>query len=63
MPTILIKNGFRFVIYLNDHEPMHVHVIYQGSEAVIEIANDIKLRDNRGLNRNQLRQAMAIAGE
>jgi hypothetical protein len=27
MPTIFIDGGFRFMIYLNDHPPAHVHAI------------------------------------
>ncbi|WP_317576164.1 DUF4160 domain-containing protein [Segatella copri] len=30
MPTIFIFFGFRFMFYSNDHEPIHVHVSYQG---------------------------------
>jgi hypothetical protein len=25
MPTVLIKNGYRFFFYVNDHSPMHIH--------------------------------------
>ena len=33
MPTIFIFFGFRFMFYSNDHDPIHVHVIKDGSEA------------------------------
>lgn len=26
MPTILIKDGYRFFFYSNDHLPQHIHV-------------------------------------
>lgn len=26
MPTILIKDGYRFFFYSNDHEPVHIHI-------------------------------------
>ena len=26
MPTILIKNGFRFFFYSNEHLPKHIHI-------------------------------------
>lgn len=52
MPTVLRQNGFEFVIYLNDHEPMHVHVFYQGNEAIINFAVAPEVRQNCGLNRS-----------
>lgn len=30
MVTVLRESGFRFVIYTDDHEPAHVHVIGNG---------------------------------
>lgn len=35
MPTVLRKDGFNFVIYPDDHEPMHMHVKQAGKEVVI----------------------------
>ena len=26
MPTVLYINGFRFFFYMNEHEPIHIHV-------------------------------------
>jgi hypothetical protein len=26
MPTVFIKDGFRFFFYSNEHRPIHVHV-------------------------------------
>ena len=63
MPTVLRQNGFNFIIYINDHEPMHVHVFYQGNEAVINFAGEVEVRSNFGLNRNQLRRVMVIIRE
>ena len=34
MPTVARFDGLRVVIYPNDHEPEHVHVIGGGCEAV-----------------------------
>lgn len=64
MPRVLSQYGeFRFMIYLNDHEPMHVHVFHQNGEAIINFAAEPLLRENRGLNRNHLRRAMRIVLE
>ena len=33
VPTVMIIDGLRVVIYPNDHEPAHVHVMCDGNEA------------------------------
>jgi hypothetical protein len=35
MVTVHRQDGFRLVIYLEDHEPPHVHVYASGAEAKI----------------------------
>ncbi len=65
MPTVLRESGFQVVIYTDDHLPMHVHVKYQGREALVNLGTEnenVFLRENRGLNRNQLRRAVEIVG-
>lgn len=47
MPTVLLVNGFRFVIYLNDHRPPHVHIHRSGCELVVELETYRVIR-NRG---------------
>ncbi|MFT4176526.1 MAG: DUF4160 domain-containing protein [Luteolibacter sp.] len=37
MPTVFCEDGFRFFFYSNDHKPIHVHVRYQGGEAVFDV--------------------------
>ena len=44
MPTILREGGLRFVIYPNDHEPAHVHVIGPDWEVVVNL-RDCRLRE------------------
>ena len=39
MPTLLNLKGFKFFFYANEHEPKHVHVIYGGNFAKVELAN------------------------
>jgi hypothetical protein len=63
MPTVILSNGYRIMIYTRDHEPMHVHVEYQGRKAVIEFEPEVRLRNNLGLNRNELRGALAVVNE
>jgi Domain of unknown function (DUF4160) len=38
MPTIIRKDGFRVVIYPNDHLPPHVHVLRQDGEVRVELS-------------------------
>jgi hypothetical protein len=52
MPTLLRFNGFRVVIYPNDHRPAHVHVVGPGREAIFILnAPDgpVALRESVGL--------------
>jgi ribosomal 50S subunit-recycling heat shock protein len=40
MPTVLSEDGFRLIIYFNDHLPAHIHAIKGGGEVRIELGND-----------------------
>lgn len=40
MPTVLRQDGFRLVIYLNDHLPSHVHVVKGGGEVRINLGSE-----------------------
>jgi hypothetical protein len=63
MPTVLRKNGFIFMIYVDDHEPWHVHVFKQG-EVIINLGTDktpVFTRENYGMSRRDERQALLIA--
>ena len=37
MPTVLRTQGFRVIIYTDDHAPPDVHAFHGGAEAVISI--------------------------
>ena len=37
MPTLVIIDGISILMYLNDHDPPHVHVRQRETEARIEI--------------------------
>ncbi len=37
MPTVLYINGFRFIIWPDDHEPPHIHVFKGDGEAKVSI--------------------------
>jgi hypothetical protein len=40
MPTILHKDGYRLVIYPNDHVPAHVHVLKGDAEIRIDLGDE-----------------------
>ncbi|MGL6338557.1 MAG: DUF4160 domain-containing protein [Waterburya sp.] len=40
MPTIIRQEGFRIVIYPNDHLPAHVHVIKDDGEVRIKLGKE-----------------------
>jgi len=63
MPTLLILFGLRFYFYLNDHNPIHIHVENGDGEAKFEIENDIKLIYNHGLKAKDLRLAESVLEE
>ena len=65
MVTVLRSGGLRVVIYLDDHQPAHVHVIGDG-EAKIElgvVSDGVTLIWSRGLSRGDLRAAMRLVGD
>jgi Domain of unknown function (DUF4160) len=47
MPTIIRQDGFRIVIYPNDHLPSHVHVIKGDGEVRISLGSAIE-EDSEG---------------
>jgi len=65
MPTIHRAHGLRFVIYLNDHSPAHVHAIGADGEAKIILGSEgepPRLDWVKGLSAADVRRAMAEVG-
>lgn len=58
MPTVLFIFGIRFFFYPNDHEPIHVHIQYQGKSAKIQVCPDIMLVENNGLKQQIIKKAI-----
>jgi hypothetical protein len=57
MPTVLRLGSLRVVIYPNDHRPAHVHVIGQGSSAILNLNcpdGPVSVRANFGFSERQL---------
>jgi hypothetical protein len=61
VPTVFVKEGFRFFFYSNDHEPMHVHVRKGDGEAVFNLEGGVELRESLGFKVQELRRAQALA--
>ena len=58
MPTVLLIFGIRFFFYPNDHEPIHVHVEYQGKSAKIQVYPEIIVIENKGLKSQTIKKAI-----
>ncbi len=58
MPTVLFIFGIRFFFYPNDHEPIHVHIEYQGKSAKIQVAPEVIVVENNGLKAQILKKAV-----
>lgn len=58
MVTVLREAGLRMVIYLDDHEPAHVHA-YGDGEARIDLVR-LRVLSQRGMTRRELAKVLAI---
>jgi hypothetical protein len=65
MPQVLEQDGFRVMIYPNDHRPAHVHV-YKSGLVVIRLNNRRTLpsiREVMGMSRKEVRDALLLVIE
>ena len=58
MPTLLLIFGMRFFFYLDEHEPIYVHVSYNGKKAKIDLLPEVKVVYNHGLKEQELKKAI-----
>ena len=65
MVTVYRANGLRFVIFVDDHEPAHVHVFGDGELKVNLLAPDgqVELIWAAGMKRSDVRRAMGLVSE
>lgn len=65
MVTVHREAGLRFIIFVDDHEPAHVHVFGDGNAKINIVGLDGKpeLIDNDGFKIGDLRKAMRIVAE
>jgi hypothetical protein len=56
MPTVLRIDGYRFIMYLSDHEPPHVHIKSRELEAIFYLncpMGPASLRKNFGFSQSE----------
>ncbi|MGV3490765.1 MAG: DUF4160 domain-containing protein [Devosia sp.] len=65
MITVLSSRGLRFVIYLADHDPPHVHVYGDGFAKILLVGGNGKpaILDDGGMKGGDLRKALLIVQE
>lgn len=61
MPTVLYIFEIRFFFYPNDHEPIHVHIQYQGKSAKIRMEPEVAIIENNGLKPQIISKALEAA--
>lgn len=61
MPTLLIKNGFKFFFYANEHLPVHIHVVKGDGYAKINLF-DMGVVENY-FAKNELKIVLRITEE
>lgn len=60
MPTVLFLYGYRFYFFMNEHEPIHIHISRGQNEARVVLLPEIQLSYNRGFKKNELRQIIDL---
>ncbi|MEL6625619.1 MAG: DUF4160 domain-containing protein [Bacteroidota bacterium] len=63
MPEILRREGYKFIIYFNDHDPRHVHVEKGGGRAKVMLEEEIEIRSFSGFKSKELRKILGIIVE
>ncbi len=62
MPTILLKDGYRFFFYSNDHLPIHIHIERDNKTAKFNIEN-LELICSRKFNASELKEIRKLVEE
>jgi hypothetical protein len=62
MPTVLIKRGYRFFFYINDHTPPHIHIEKERSTAKFDLKN-AELIKSRRFNASEIAEIRKLVVE
>ena len=63
MPTLVNLDGYRIMIFTNDHEPPHVHVFKAECRAIVLLncpTGPPTLRESEGFNKRELNKIYRI---
>ena len=60
MPTLLTIFGLRFYFYLNEHQPIHVHITVNNKKAKIDLEPEVRVVYNHGLKEQELAKALEV---
>lgn len=58
MPTVLRAHGLRFMIFVGDHPPPHVHAIGDGSAKIALDGPAARVMENKGLSKADVKRAL-----
>jgi Domain of unknown function (DUF4160) len=62
MPVVLRSDGLRFVIFVDDHEPPHVHVFGDGETKIVlgDSPDDVQVIKYASTKRTESRRAARV---
>ncbi|WP_353717815.1 DUF4160 domain-containing protein [Dyadobacter sp. 676] len=60
MPTVLYINGFRFFFWMNEREPIRIHVEKGKRNARVVLVPEIVVSYNHGFKKNEMRVILDI---
>ena len=66
MPTLIRQDGFDIRMYLDDHDPPHIHAFRAGGQAKIAIGNSLTIPNLilvQGMNAKDAKKAIEIVLE
>lgn len=63
MPTVLLIRGYHFFFYLNEHEPIHIHVTKGDSEARFVLVPEVDMTYSRGFKKSEIRDIVDLITE
>ena len=58
MPTLMISFGIRFFFYMDEHQPIHVHVDGNGKKAKIVLEPTVCLDYNHGFKEQEIKKIL-----
>jgi hypothetical protein len=62
-PTFKIESGYRFSIFSNEENRIHVHVFKENNSAKIWLEPIVELAENKGFPKNEVNKIIKIVLE